>query len=265
MAYTVKNCRLTLYSEHPMAIFRIYAQLSNPGKRRLERIARDLIKPIAHSWRRGDHNLENIIRHDVSLKTALVLTQISLIKNGHSVTLEDLYRMTISEVRETLDKFQQISQQKTIPNDSESLKRELQVNPLLSLLFLESINSQAAIVEAENLENAQNNMMENLIESETVSTAIEQAEMDSTFDPYTALGVSPDVAQPEIQSQCLEALSEKASVEGTSSHAFITAALATALIGTHERRAAHKEDLEKSTDNQESISSIPRPIPPIWT
>jgi len=242
-----------------MAIPLSYKKLSSRAKKHLQIITHRLnSRSKAQAWRRQnkDNNLKTIAPHNLVL-----FGDLFLMSQGNPKTMRALLNLCNSEVQATLNQL----------NDPESIKNMLQLNSSLSPLFLDYVNNQAAIVEAENLLDAQNqqdcnNMMEEIIESDILNNdAVKQAANDSSIDPYKELGVSPDASQSLVQIKCLETLSEKAA-EGTSSHTFITAAAATTLIGTHELRKNYDSNKNIFAESSELHTgmSTPKPRPPIW-
>lgn len=91
--------------------------------------------------------------------------------------------------------------------------RNLQLNPSMNLLFVQSLNEEAADEEQEEDEKVDEQHDENLLQAvlneEILRIGMQQLSLNPV-DPYKELNLSPTAKKPEIEARCLEALATHA-------------------------------------------------------
>lgn len=236
------------------------------------------------------HNWRKISRAETMIyRNRILITELFRMANNDPKMMLKLMRSCRNDIRQTLQQLQQMRQQNMDPThpsvinnpnhrlnpaNPNALQLLLQVNPSLNPLFIECVNTQAAVVEAENLEEVENKqhydkMMEGILTTEVVANALKDgSNNNSNINPYKELGVRQGANQSEIQAASITALAENAPEQGEKpSHVFSMVATAVALIGTHARRKehdkAHEHRLVKKLE--EGVKHCLKPISPMGT
>lgn len=248
---------------------------SRRATQRLLSITKSLNKRNIHDWRRPNV-IENAIRLDKTL-----MFELQKMSKGDWQKMGAFLKVSTHNVRQTLLQLQEMRQQNidpTHPNvinnpnhplnpaNANAMQLLLQVNPLLNPLFIEYVNSQAAVVEAENEEDTENEeqydkTMENILAPATVADAAQQELKNNPhLDPYKTLGVDRDAPQEQIQAAILYHSAEYAHEKGAEpSHGFRKVAAAAALIATPTLRKEYDESHQHGLEDTAKLAVMGTP------